>query len=194
MQAVSCSWFQQVHLILVEIRTCYVGPPGKHFGMTEKVLQLGRPVLMAGFPAASDQVFPRQPAGQPMITAGTICCYDRDFELAAATYQGGRSSATAPLNSWDLLHRTLSPSSREQCSSLVAHTHVIWNAACTSIAGYIAATQVCTCFATTYPVVILCICVMFCVRCSNAKQLWSPCSGRYMQPSGRACWNMLPLG
>lgn len=92
--------------------------------MTEKVLQLGRPVLMAGFPAASDQVFPRQPAGQPMITAGTICCYDRDFELAAATYQGGRSSATAPLNSWDPLHRILSPSCREQCSSLVAHTHM----------------------------------------------------------------------
>ena len=80
----------------MEIRTCYVGPPGKHFDMTEKVLQLGRPVLMAGFPAASDQDYPRQPAGQPMITAGTICCYDRDFELAAATYPGGRSIATAP--------------------------------------------------------------------------------------------------
>ena len=99
--------------------------------MTEKVMQLGRPVLMAGFQAASDQAFPRRPMGQPMITAGTICCYDRDFELAAATYQGGRSSATAPLNSWDPLHRIISPSCREQCSSLVAHTHVIWNAACT---------------------------------------------------------------
>lgn len=74
------------------------GPPGKHFDMTEKVLQVGRPVLMAGFPAASDQVFPRQPAGQPMITAGTICCYDRDFELAAATYQGAMpNSSGAPV-------------------------------------------------------------------------------------------------
>ena len=178
----------------MEIRTCCTGPPGRHFDMTAKVLQLGRPVLMAGFPAASDQDFPRRPAGQPMITAGTICCYDRDFELAAATYQGGMSSTTAPLNSWDPLHRILSPSCREQCSSLVAHTHVIRNAACAFYCRIIAATQVCTCFAMTYPVVILCICVMICVRCSNAKQLWSPCSGRYPQPSGRACWNMLSLG
>ena len=68
---------------------CCIGPFGKQFDMTEKSLQIGRPVLLAGFPAASDLDFPRRPVGQPMITTGSICCYDRDFELAAATYQGG---------------------------------------------------------------------------------------------------------
>ncbi|DBA88404.1 TPA: hypothetical protein ACH3X2_004896 [Trebouxia sp. C0005] len=66
--------------------------------MTQRSLQIGRPVLLAGFPAASDQDFPRQPEGQPMITTGNICCYDRDFELAAATYQGAMlNSSGAPV-------------------------------------------------------------------------------------------------
>ena len=69
---------------------CCIGPSGKHFDMTEKSLQIGRPVLLAGFPAPSDQDFPKRPEGQPMITSGSICCYDRDFELAAARYEGGR--------------------------------------------------------------------------------------------------------
>ncbi|KAL0020336.1 hypothetical protein WJX77_012161 [Trebouxia sp. C0004] len=76
------------------------GPCGKHFDMTEKSVQIGRPVLLAGFPAASDQDFSRQPKGQPMITTGSICCYDRDrdFELAAATYQGAMpNSSGAPV-------------------------------------------------------------------------------------------------
>ena len=69
---------------------CFIGPSGKHFNLTEKSLQIGRPVLLAGFPAASDEDFPWRPEEQPMITTGSICCYDRDPELAAATYQGGR--------------------------------------------------------------------------------------------------------
>ncbi|DBA75333.1 TPA: hypothetical protein ACH3X1_010602 [Trebouxia sp. C0004] len=33
-----------------------------------------------------------------MITTGSICCYDRDFELAAATYQGAMpNSSGAPV-------------------------------------------------------------------------------------------------
>ena len=47
--------------------------------MAEKSLQIGRPVLLAGFWAASDQDFPRRPEGQPVITLGSICCYDRDL-------------------------------------------------------------------------------------------------------------------
>lgn len=39
---------------------CCIGPFGKHFDMTDKSLQIGRPVLLAGFPAASDLDFPLQ--------------------------------------------------------------------------------------------------------------------------------------
>ena len=69
---------------------CCTGPSGKHLDMTEQSLRIGRLVLLAGFPASSDQDLPRRPEGQPMITSGSICCYGRDFELAAATYEGGR--------------------------------------------------------------------------------------------------------
>ena len=69
---------------------CCIGPSGKHFDMTEQSLQIGRPFLLAAFQATSNQDFPRRPEGQPMITTGSLCCYDWDFELAAATRQGGR--------------------------------------------------------------------------------------------------------
>ena len=87
-----CSWFPAGLSDLSGNKDyhCCIGPCGKHFDMTEKSLQIGRPVLLAGFPAASDQDFSTRPEGQPMITTGSICCYAGDFELAAATYQGGR--------------------------------------------------------------------------------------------------------
>jgi len=77
------------------------GPPGEHFDMTERSLQIGRPVILAGFPAATDQELSRRPVGQPMITFGHVSCFDRDLELAAATYQEGRVSAIATSNNWN---------------------------------------------------------------------------------------------
>ena len=62
--------------------------------MTNKSLQIGRPVLLAGFPPAADQDLPRRPEGQPMTTIGSISCFDKDFELAAATYHGGSDNVT----------------------------------------------------------------------------------------------------
>ena len=59
--------------------------------MTDKSLRIGRPVLLAGFPAATDQDLPGRPEGQPMITSGSISCFDSDFKLAAAAYPGGRT-------------------------------------------------------------------------------------------------------
>ena len=45
-----------------------------------------------------------------MVTTGNICSIDRDLELAAATYQEGKSRAAAALESWDLqMHSILSP-------------------------------------------------------------------------------------
>ncbi len=57
--------------------------------MTKQSLQIGRPVFLAGFPAATDQELPRQPEGQPMITFGDISCYTMGFELASATKEVG---------------------------------------------------------------------------------------------------------
>ena len=55
--------------------------------MIKSGLQIGGPVLLAGFPTAIDQELPEQLEGQPMITFGRISCYTMDFELAAAAYQ-----------------------------------------------------------------------------------------------------------
>ncbi|KAL0051412.1 hypothetical protein WJX82_006940 [Trebouxia sp. C0006] len=70
------------------------GPPGEHFDMIKSGLQIGGPVLLAGFPTAIDQELLEQLEGQPMITFGRISCYTMDFELAAAAYQ--EDSAAAP--------------------------------------------------------------------------------------------------
>lgn len=85
---------------------------------------VGRPVLLAGFPAVTDQDFSGQPEGQPMVTTGSICSIDRDLELAAAAYQEGRNSAAAAFKSfeelsrafqsWDL-HSLLVPGCQERC-------------------------------------------------------------------------------
>lgn len=50
--------------------------------MIKSGLQIGGPVLLAGFPTAIDQELLEQLEGQPMITFGRISCYTMDFELA----------------------------------------------------------------------------------------------------------------
>lgn len=56
--------------------------------MIKSGLQIGGPVLLAGFPTAIDQELLEQlPLQLPMITFGRISCYTMDFELAAAAYQ-----------------------------------------------------------------------------------------------------------
>lgn len=65
--------------------------------MIEKALQVGRAVLLAVAPSATDQDVQGGPRGSPGLLLAVYCFY-RNFELAAATCQGGRDSATASLN------------------------------------------------------------------------------------------------
>lgn len=58
--------------------------------LAETSLQIGRPVLLAGFPAAVDEDLPNLPEGLPLMTYGHISCFSASFELVAATYQGGK--------------------------------------------------------------------------------------------------------
>jgi len=78
-----------------EVRRHQDCPPGEHFDMSLRSLQIGRPVFLADFPEATDKELARQPEGQPMITTGNVSCLASGFELAAATYQGGRDTTIA---------------------------------------------------------------------------------------------------
>ena len=54
-------------------------------------IQIGRPVLLAGFSAAVDLDLPGLPEGQPLITYGNVSLFSDSLELAFATYQGGKA-------------------------------------------------------------------------------------------------------
>ena len=54
-------------------------------------MQIGRPILLASFPAAVDLDLPDLPAGQPLITYGNVSLFSDSLELACATYQGGKA-------------------------------------------------------------------------------------------------------
>ena len=67
------------------------GPPGEHFVLAQTNIQIGRPVLLAGFPAAVDLDLPGLSEGQPLITYGNLSLFSDSLELASATYQGGKA-------------------------------------------------------------------------------------------------------
>ena len=67
------------------------GPPGEHFVLAQTNVQIGRPILLAGFPAAVDLDLPDLPEGQPLITYGNVSLFSDSLELASATYQGGKA-------------------------------------------------------------------------------------------------------
>ena len=54
-------------------------------------IQTGRPVFLAGFPAAVDLDLPGLPAGQPLITYGNVSLFSDRLELASVMYQGGKA-------------------------------------------------------------------------------------------------------
>ena len=54
-------------------------------------IQIGRPVLLAGFPAAVQLDLPGLPDGQPLVTYGNVSLFSDSLELASATYQRGKA-------------------------------------------------------------------------------------------------------
>ena len=67
------------------------GPPGEHFVLAQTNIQIGRPILLADFPAAVDLDLPDLSERQPLITYGNVSLFSDSLELASATYQGGKA-------------------------------------------------------------------------------------------------------